>query len=347
MSNIDPQHSGPIPPAQFSGDIPVVPPQPSVPTQASGSVPVYQPGSADQPWQTNGSRPSPAVPGSGSWGQGFVPAQPVYYQQPDMKSGAQPMYEPPRVSEHFSAPAPLTMDDGQSGPPSPRFRMPKLSWKPWMTYTCIGLGLILVIMIASGISNSVREKQAREALVKSVTDYDDRFCPGVYVDGVALGGMTQQQAMDAIQAHSAQELSGWSVQLVYEGQTQAVLDAASLGVTISMSDALSEAWSKGHVGDVDQRRAEMDELQQTPFYAYTVQNEVDQSVLSRKLEALATALYVAPVDASLAMFDAARTNPFVFNQEVPGRQLDLEGLQQTLTEMLRTKTSGTVELQST
>lgn len=75
------------------------------------------------------------------------------------------------------------------------------------------------------------------------------------MDGLALGGMSQQEAMDAISARAAESLSNWSVQLLFQGQPVLTLDAESLGMSIDMTDALNQAWAMGHTGSIDERRA--------------------------------------------------------------------------------------------
>ena len=46
------------------------------------------------------------------------------------------------------------------------------------------------------------EQNEREALVASVTAYDDKYVPNVYVDGISLGGMTRAEAEEAVTAFS-------------------------------------------------------------------------------------------------------------------------------------------------
>ena len=184
---------------------------------------------------------------------------------------AQPMRRSERAAQQRAASAKDEIQKLVSSVKLPKLRKPDVPLKTLVMRAAIPAAVLaLVIFICVAVSNNVQKTRAREALEQSVTDYDTRFCQGVYVDGIDLGGMTQQQAVDAVSANAAAQLSSWSVQLVYEGQTVAWLNADNLHMSVDIADAMNAAWAKGHTGTIDERRAEMDALQETPFMAYTM-----------------------------------------------------------------------------
>lgn len=61
-----------------------------------------------------------------------------------------------------------------------------------MKWPVIAVIAILIITLTVSISNNLQKQRARDELIRSVTAFNDLFCSGVYVDGIALGGMGQQ-----------------------------------------------------------------------------------------------------------------------------------------------------------
>ena len=216
----------------------------------------------------------------------------------------------------------------------------------WTKKAIFAAAAVVAVIVLIALINSTNRQKQYNALVQEVEAYNDRFCNGVYVDGIHLGGMTQMEAWDAVSAQAAENLTSWSVQVTFEGSVITTLNATVLGLSVDPTDALTEASQQGHTGtDPTELKAAREELEANPFYAYSVESDVDLSVLDTMMEGLNEQLYIAPQDASIARFDADLSYPFVFNEEVVGRELDLESLKSQLVDMFQTRTSGTVELQ--
>ena len=83
--------------------------------------------------------------------------------------------------------------------------------------------LILLItagIIAGGTSYGIRlskEAEERKIISDKVSPYDGLFCPGVYVNGIHLGGMTPEQALNSVRSQISQSQSEWSIKLMYQG----------------------------------------------------------------------------------------------------------------------------------
>lgn len=207
--------------------------------------------------------------------------------------------------------------------------------------------IIAVVLIAAIVVVGRRNHEttmARQALAAEVHAYDGLFCEGVYVDGIDLGGMTQQEATDAVVAQAEQKRDSWYVTLTY-GDRAWTLNADQLGIRVSLEQAMDSAWAQGHVGNDEERKVAMDSLRAEPFHAYTSLPGGDTSVVDGLLAQIAQEIYAEPQDAAVIGFDAELTDPFIFHEEVVGCSLNTEGLREQLYEMVSTMTSGQLSLE--
>lgn len=126
-------------------------------------------------------------------------------------------------------------------------------------FCACAVAVICGLVAAGGaISNAIQEQNEREALVASVTAYDDKYVPNVYVDGIHLGGMTRAEAEEAVTAHANQQRDAWKVRLMYAGQLVREITSADLNMTVDVREALDAAWQPGHTeGGIDARKATM------------------------------------------------------------------------------------------
>lgn len=205
------------------------------------------------------------------------------------------------------------------------------------------LGILVIVLCVRGV-NGYRAAQERKALEASVHAYDNLFCQGVYVDGIHLGGMTQQEATDAVLRQASEKRNGWSVTLCY-GQQTWVVNADQLGMQIQLADAMESAWAQGHSGTTDERKAAMDQLATTPFEGYTTLPGGDTSVLDNLLGEIAGAVNQPVRDASILSFDASLTYPFTFQEEQMGYTLDVASLRERLYQMVSSMESGTLTIE--
>ena len=217
------------------------------------------------------------------------------------------------------------------------------SGKPPFWIIPIVLMVIVAVYAGVRISRNVSERRALEAYVSY---YDNVFCNGVYVDGISLGGMTQEEAINAVSQQAQQRNDSWYVNLTYEGEIVTTINASMLNMTTDVYEVLREAWAQGHSGaTVDDRKAEMDALQVTPWYGYTAMPSGDTSVVDTVLETISNNLYKAPVSAALISFNPENSYPFTFQEEEAGRVLDVEPLKQTIYQMVSTMQSGDIQLE--
>ena len=307
--------------------------------------PIPQPGNAPQPYQpTNMSapQPMPRMPMNGQ--PAPYPQQPGYYGQPrqqppyygpEMMAAQEPRPgEPQPIIDPIDQPRGRTFFGGSGGFGGP----PK---KLLLMIGAVAAAILLLVGGVIGIRTAVRENGVRAY----VSAYDAKFCEGVYVDGIHLGGMTQQEGVDAVTTQAQQRNNDWYVRLTYQGQTVVELNAAQLGMKVDVIDVLREAWSQGHASnDAHERQAAMQGLLENPYQGYTAVPSGDTSVVDSVLADLQAKVYRAPQDAVLVGFDPDRTNPFTIQDEVVGTMLNTDSLKEDIYRMVSVMESGELEI---
>ncbi len=306
---------------------------------SSGAIPPVPYGgmssSGQQPVRNTGgyvSQTNPRMSQTGTGNPGYTPGQgypPVSWNTMQHGSGAVPPVPPQQNTGGQSAAA-----------PSPKKGKPGKSQKV-LRYILIACILAALLFAGYRILTNI---QAERALRESVEAYDNRFVDGVYVDGIALGGMTYDEALLRVRENAQKRSDAWSVELTYQGQLVQRISASDLNITVDVQETMNNAWKAGHVGTIEERRAEMDQLLETPYEAYTANPGGDQSKLKQILQNLQNKVYRAPKNAEIASFNAGLTYPFTFNEEEVGRSLDLDALQKAIYQSLSTMESESVEL---
>lgn len=203
--------------------------------------------------------------------------------------------------------------------------------------------LLLAALGTGGYLIGSRYVKARE-ISEKVEPYDGLFCPGVYVDGIHLGGMTPEQALNSVQSQIRQRHDAWKVQLNYNGATVAEIDADMLDLSVDPRSVLNDAWQQGHTGDQEQRFQAMLQLEQEPYQAYTAQPNGNTKVIDEKLAQIKEAIDTPAVNAEFKAFDPSLPYPFDISDETYGYSLDTEPLKQKLYQMVSTMESGALEL---
>ena len=159
--------------------------------------------------------------------RGYVPQQtgrqPAYYAMPQ-NGGGQQGFGMPAMQEP-----------------------PKKKRKTWLG---ILIALLVIGVIGGGayagiqISKDMAEKQK---ISDKVVPYNNLYCPGVYVDGIDLSGMTPEQAMNSVQSLINQRHDAWSVQLTYEGERVATVNSELLNMNVDQNELnalMNEAWAR-------------------------------------------------------------------------------------------------------
>ena len=349
------------PPAQgWKGQYPA---QQGYPAQQSYPAPQGYP--VQQGYQ---SAPSQGVPGGqtppqqyGAWQQGYTPA-PVQqgYQQPTGRGWSQPSQNQGQSSNAWQGGYAVSQWNGNGY--TPVYEEPSNRGghggggtggkHPKDRKTLIKLiaaAAVIVFAVALVVNLIVRQQQTA-ALYASVNAYNDKYCQGVYVDGIHLGGMTREEAYAAVQQSAQLKCDEWNVQLMTpEGAYLGEINSYHLGMTVHVDDTLEDAWRQGHTGaTVSERKAAMDALLTTPYEGSTALPSGDTAKIDQILNEIAANVYTAPVDAQ-CVFDASVNlgSPFKITDEVVGQYLDVASIKAQVYDMVSRMESGVIQIEPT
>ena len=174
-------------------------------------------------------------------------------------------------------------------PPQPPALPPRKKKHP-LRLALIVLGVFAVAAaIAFGVKTAKEafdEKARQDALAAEIAPYQSVFLPNIYVDGIPLGGMTAQEAIDAVVSQIQTREQGWSLALTYQNHVFYTLHYSDLQITTDIAKVyaqLEALYKKGKVGALEDRKADLDALLETPIYEYTVQSDLKEEMLDHIL----------------------------------------------------------------
>ncbi len=346
--------------------------QPHAQSGWSGSYPVQQ---GYVPPAYVPQSPSQGIPGGqvpprqyGGWHQGYTPdpvqqgwSQP--YQQPTGRGWSQPYSDQNQSQNSWQGGYAVGQWSGSGYTPDyeePAAQMaqpaiktngngpqPPLKWSRTLVIKLAAAAAVLVIAVVLVVNLISRQSQNR-AIYEMVAAYEERYCEGVYVDGIHLGGMTREEAKAAVQKSAQLKCDEWNVSLVTPaGQYMGEINSYHLGMTVHVDDALNEAWAQGHTGaTTEERKAAMDALLVTPYHTSTALPSGDNAAVDRILNEIAAQEYIPAVDA-YAQFDPKLTNPFTITPEVNGKYLDVQSIKAQVYDMVSRMESGTITIAPT
>ncbi len=212
-------------------------------------------------------------------------------------------------------------------------------------WVAVILSLLAVAALGTGGTLAALSYSKTRQLNDKVEPYNQLFVPGVYVDGIHLGGMTPEQALNSVESQIRQRNDAWRVQLTYQNTVLAEINADMLGMSVDIGEIMNNAWLQGHTGDYEQRAEAMDMLAETPYQAYTAIPSGDTSVITSLLANIKSRIDTPAVDAALVSIDATQPYPFIFSEESTGLSLDVDPIVTELYRMVATLKSGNVEIQ--
>ena len=290
--------------------------------------------------------------------QGQVPFPPQEPQQSGIRRG----YTPPSGTAIPRQPmAPYAVYPGSntpvpSAPSVPRGRVPNgnVSRRPsgiaaYRKIIFIAAAVLAVVLIAVFAFGS-RPDQApvRDAVRATVELHYSIFCPGVYVDGLSLGGLTAEEGWTAVRNRSLQKLNAWHVDLTYNGFTNTIT-ADDLGIEPVFSSALDAAWEVGHNFNGKRSDRELyDEIARVaeePRYFTSKYTAGDLSRIVDIVYTIKKSLDRPPQDAQMTGFYPDRENPFDYVDEIPGLNLDAQALIDRITDLASRLESGALEIE--
>lgn len=146
---------------------------------------------------------------------------------------------------------------------------------------------------------------------------EDVICNGIYVGPVALGGLTEGQAKEAIDKYVA-ELKSRKLMINVDGnEVDTVL--ADLGFRMADNTFVEEALNFGKTGNLIKRYKERKDVEHEQV-VYTPEYELDDGKLTELVEEQCGAFDIEPVNAELSR----ENGQFIITAEKTGRKVSVE-----------------------
>ena len=173
---------------------------------------------------------------------------------------------------------------------------------------CAAVVLALLVLAGLGVAKLVRTIEFNR---------QERFLDNVYVNGICLAGYTRDEGY-AVMAQARDERLNTTYALSYNGHSYG-FTPSDFGVVMDYDSEMERAWNLGHVGDRATLKQLKENLKEIPA-EFNCEISYDAEALDRYIDALADELYVAPVDAEVAVTEekpvilVASQNGFALNK---------------------------------
>lgn len=268
----------------------------------------------------------------------YTPPQQSRYQpyassaQPPYQQPTAPVYPQytPRFAQNNTPPQPPYYPPHDQGgdygeTPPPRRRSHDGLW------LLVVIGCIALLIIGGFSVSSLYSSHYPAFREKVAALNQDTFYHGVHVDGVHLGGMTRDQARQALTQNAAYSDQQFSLPVTIDGKTWTITQR-ELPLTRNIDAVLDEAYAIGRQGMLDTlsgsgtpfeaRYQQVSSAGQEGAYLYT-QITYDKSTVRALAETLAERVNVKAQDASIYQFDFS-SRSFQFMPEQVGQEIDSE-----------------------
>lgn len=197
------------------------------------------------------------------------------------------------------------------------------------------LATAIVVLLGLGGYQAVRYRAFAE--MKSAVQRET-FYEGTTVEGIDVSSMTLAQAMEYWQENIEPAYSQRKVTL----SNGASFTAEELGYTSDYATVLSNAFSAGRTGSLEQRYALLSSRRSAPVSYSVTRQSYDPEAIARCVSQIAEAIDRPAENAKIASFDT-ESYEFTFTDAVTGSQLDADALTRDMTQAMENG-GGSVEL---
>ncbi len=205
--------------------------------------------------------------------------------------------------------------------------------------------VITVVLLAVGAAAVFggRRLYARMQHEKEVAALLDTnlFYRGITVQGVNVGGMTLQQAKNALKGKEKEAAGHYDIAVTYGGKTWRLTEA-DMTFSGNTDEVLKAAYSYGRTGDREQRWQRVKALEKKPKN-YTLSAKPDEDALKKKTGEIAAQVNREPEDPTVVSFNPAGKT-FVYRDGVQGLEVDTQALWAGVKAVAEGPRTGTVAL---
>ena len=170
--------------------------------------------------------------------------------------------------------------------------------------------------------------------------YSDQIYPGIYIDNVYVGGMTREQAAEAVKKVNREIDASFDLVLSIGNENWHV-NSERVPITRNITETVEKAWAVGrsnteNLSDeatpLEERIRNVSALQDDPMYLETRQ-DYDHKALRTMVEGIVNYVNRDPVNSTVDTFNFS-TKTFTFTEDKPGARLDADALYEKLCSML-------------
>ena len=174
----------------------------------------------------------------------------------------------------------------------------------------------------------------------------DTFYQGIYVDNIHVGGLTRQQAYDAVSSQQKAGESDIQVTVIWDEAEQYVFTASDVLVSYNTDQVLDEAFSMGRVGTNAERYAKVTGFE-TQNVRLTTAREIDPSPIEATVRDIAISKE-SDVSEPAVAFDPDPSKPqeewFIYSDFTVGITTDDEALWKSVKSEFVDQTFGSVQV---
>jgi len=184
--------------------------------------------------------------------------------------------------------------------------------------------LIFIFVAVSGAYglNEWLEYHRHIAYMKQVVEVDTYY-EGIFIDDVALGGMTFDNAKSKLLEKADERLSAIRFELVH-GDERWVIDNEDIDASLNVDEIMQQAFKVAREGELLERYEQVMDIRENNINLYTTL-EYDQNLLAEQIQDIAQQVDKLPKDATIE-FLPDEEEKFVITPEEPGLTLDRQEL---------------------
>ncbi len=239
----------------------------------------------------------------------------------------------------------ITLTEAKKAPPVRKKKKKRQTRKSGAPLRRILLGIAGAAALIAVLVVAVRGGTQLLDIKRTLDSGENVFYGNLYMNGIPLQGMTLDQAAELVTQQVQNQIGAFSITLHTQDGRSWSITADDLRMQFNTADQLDQLWSIGHTGTSRERYEQAKALEEEPVSRYTTLT-YDLSSVNQILTQIKKEIDVPAVNAQ-RIDDPEAWPPFAYTDDVPGQTLDITGLNEHITEMVETLTSGTVELTPT
>ena len=200
---------------------------------------------------------------------------------------------------------------------------------------------LAVLVIALAVGGAIGGSRLLD--IKRTLDRGDNvFYPNIFVNNIPLEGRTLDEAAALVTQQVQSLVSQWRITLRTQDGRSWDITGEDLKMKYDVADQLDQLWAIGHTGSSSVRYEQVKALEAAPIMRYTTLT-YDLSRVNQILSQIKGEIDSPPVSAQ-RIYDEAKWPPYSYTDDVPGRQLDITGLNERICGMVDRLESGVVDL---